>query len=335
MARYDFLDVHFLNVGHGDCTIIRHPGTKKRNEGRVSVIDINDWDHLKPDESEELVAGLGSFLERQQSSSGIFQKQITEEEYAEEYLDDPFSYYNEALSGLKHKVWRFISTHPDMDHLAGIRQFHNDVGFDVMWDTPHSKEMDTGNGWYERFNREDWYRYQEIRDEETDVQSLNPRRDVQQDYWQQDNIQVLHPTRNFVAEVDDQSNGYNDASYVLKIKHGNQAILFPGDAEEEAWKEILDYWDPDVLSDVTVLKAAHHGRKNGFHREAVELMDPDTVVISVGNKDEHDGYHLYYDACDDDTDIISTRQYGTVRAISTGRRTSIQLAEPDGIFDTP
>lgn len=335
MARYDFLEIHFLNVGHGDCTIIRHPGTEKRNEGRVSVIDINDWDHRKQNESEELVAGLGSFLEQQQSSSALFQKQMSEEEYAEKHLDDPVDYYNEAFSGLKNKVWRFISTHPDMDHLAGIKQFHDDVGFDVMWDTPHSKEMDTGDGWHEKFNREDWYRYQEIRKGDTDVQSLEPRRDVQQDYWQQDNIQILHPTRDFVAEVDDQSNGYNDVSYVLKIKHGNQAILLPGDAEEKAWEEILDYWGPDVLSDVTVLKAAHHGRKSGFHREAVELMDPDTVVVSVGNKDEHDGYHLYHDACDDDTNIISTRQYGTVRAISTGRRTSIQLAEPDGIFDIP
>ncbi|WP_312909935.1 ComEC/Rec2 family competence protein [Natronosalvus caseinilyticus] len=334
MVRYDHLDVHFLNVGHGDCTIIHHPKSEKRKEGRVSIIDINDWDHLKPEETDQFIAGLSSYLQ-QQSSSGYFEKQISEEEYAEEYLDDPVEYYQEAFSGLKNKVWRFISTHPDMDHLAGLKQFHEEIGFDVMWDTPHSKEMDTGDGWYEKFNREDWYRYEAIRGGETDVNNINPRRESQKNFWEQDNIQILHPSHSFVEEIDEQSSGYNDASYVLKLTHGNQAMLLPGDIEEDAWEEILDYWGPDVLSDVNILKASHHGRKSGFHREAIEEMDPDLVVVSVGNKDESDGYGLYWDACGDDTNIISTRQYGTVRAVSTGRRTMVSCAEPDGIFDLP
>lgn len=334
MVRYDHLDVHFLNVGHGDCTIIHHPESEKRKDGRVSIIDINDWDHLKPEETHQFIAGLSSYLE-QQSSSGYFEKQISQEEYAEEYLDDPVEYYQEAFSGLKNKVWRFISTHPDMDHLAGLKQFHEQVGFDVMWDTPHSKEMDTGDGWYEKFNREDWNRYEAIRDGETDVNNINPRRESQKNFWEQDNIQILHPSHSFVEEVDEQSSGYNDASYVLKLTHGNQAMLFPGDIEEDGWEEILDYWGADILSDINMLKASHHGRKSGFHREAIEEMDPDTVVVSVGNKDENDGYDLYRDACTDDTDIISTRQYGTVRAVSTGRRAMVSCAEPDGIFDLP
>ena len=334
MVRYNNLDVHFLNVGHGDCTIIHHPKSEKRKEGRVSVIDINDWDHLKSGEADRPIAGLSSFLE-QQSSSGFFKKQISEEEYAEKYLDDPTNYYKKKFGGLKNRVWRFISTHPDMDHLAGIKQFQEEVEFDVMWDNPHSKEMDTGDGWYEKFNREDWHRYEEIRSGETDVDNINPRRDTQKNFWEQDNIQILHPSRSFVSDIDQQSSGYNDISYVLKITHGNQAMLFPGDIEENAWKEIIDYWGIDILSDVDVLKASHHGRRSGFHREAVEEMDPSTVVVSVGNKDDNDGYDLYRDACGSDTDIISTRQYGTIRAISTGRRTIINRSEPDGIFDLP
>jgi beta-lactamase superfamily II metal-dependent hydrolase len=333
MARYDFLDVHFLNVGHGDCTIIRHPGSEKRKEGRISVVDIHDWDHLRQDESEELVAGLSSFLKSSLSSG--YQKHISEEEYAEEYLDDPVSYYQDEFSDVKNSVWRFISTHPDMDHLAGIKQFHEEIGFEVMWDTNHSKTLDTGDGWNEKFNREDWYRYKKIRQGDSDTKAIRPGRGSQKNFWEQDNIQILHPTGGFVDDVDSQSGGYNNASYVLKIKHGSQSFLLPGDVEEEAWKGILDYWPTDVLSDINILKASHHGRKSGFYRPAIEVMDPDTVIVSVGNKDEHDGYYLYRDACSSNTDILSTRQYGTVQAISTGRRTSIQLAEPDGIFDTP
>ena len=46
------LEVHFLNVDHGDCTIIRHPGDEHRQKGRVSFVDINDWKGRKNEEEE-------------------------------------------------------------------------------------------------------------------------------------------------------------------------------------------------------------------------------------------------------------------------------------------
>jgi hypothetical protein len=42
------LKVHFLNVGHGDCTIIRHP------DGRLTMIDINNAKDFDPTTAQEL-----------------------------------------------------------------------------------------------------------------------------------------------------------------------------------------------------------------------------------------------------------------------------------------
>ena len=42
------LKIHFLNVGHGDCTVIKHP------TGRLSIVDINNGDELDLESSEEL-----------------------------------------------------------------------------------------------------------------------------------------------------------------------------------------------------------------------------------------------------------------------------------------
>lgn len=332
---YDQLDVHFLNVGHGDCTIIRHPGTQNRDEGRVTIVDINDWSKFNDNTDEQLVAGLSYYLDQDSSQGALLHKQISEEEYAEKYLDDPVTYYNDVFSGLKNRVWRFISTHPDMDHLSGIRRFHDEIGFDVLWETGHDKEMDTGSGWNEEYNREDWYRYQEIRDDETSTNPIQPERGELGNYWEQDNIQILHPTEALVEDADNGANGYNDVSYVLKVKHRDQSLLLPGDIESDGWEAVLDNHSSRTLSDVNILKASHHGRRSGFHREAVELMDPDTVIVSVGNKDEYDAHDRYLDACSDDTDILSTRQYGTIRAIVRRGAASIQCAEPDGIFDLP
>lgn len=44
--------VHFLNVGHGDCTVIEHAS------GRLTVIDINNGDELDNDSQTEVLAEL-------------------------------------------------------------------------------------------------------------------------------------------------------------------------------------------------------------------------------------------------------------------------------------
>lgn len=44
------LEIHFLNVGHGDCTIIRHPS------GRITMVDINNGDEIDNDSFDEILS---------------------------------------------------------------------------------------------------------------------------------------------------------------------------------------------------------------------------------------------------------------------------------------
>lgn len=337
MSAQDWLYIHFLNVDHGDCTIIQHPNDhRKHGEGRISFIDINDWKHLKEEEGEELVAGLGEYLDQAASMSTF----MSQEEYAERYLDDPIEYYEEHYSGLRTNIWRFISTHPDMDHLSGLKRLDDKHGFDVMWDTEHTKEQDMDEDWPEQYSKEDWGRYKAIREGQTDHSNINPYRGHRQNYWKQDNVEILHPSKSYISDLNNDNDGtenqeYNNGSYVLKINHGNQAILLPGDAEEDAWDEIIDHWGIEVLEDITILKAAHHGVKSGFHREAVEAMDPNHIVLSVGRKSDTDAHHLYRDACSDGTQIWSTRQYGTMKFRVMERRAEPLPSVPEGIFNLP
>jgi hypothetical protein len=56
----------------------------------------------------------------------------------------------------------------------------------------------------------------------------------------------------------------------------------------------------------------------------------------VGKKDDQDAYDNYRSACSDETEILSTRQYGRIKAICTRPNSIIvDKAEPDGIFDLP
>ena len=221
-----------------------------------------------------------------------------------------------------------------------MNRLDEEIGFSVFWDTDHNRERDEDN-WYEVYEWADWELHEDIREGNTDHDNIQPTQGQQKKYWEHDNIEILHPSPEFVQELNEQNADlenpeYNDYSYVFKIQHGTRSILLPGDAEEEVWDQILEDWGTEALEDVHVLKAAHHGRKDGFHREAVEAMDPAYVIVSVGKKDEQDAYDNYRSACSDDTEILSTRQYGRIKAICTRPNSVIvDKAEPDGIFDLP
>jgi beta-lactamase superfamily II metal-dependent hydrolase len=340
------LEVHFLNVDHGDCTILRHPGDEHRKKGRVSFIDINDWKDKREEYYEEAIAGLSSRLSDLRVDvsrrSGFYSKQqISEEDYARQYLDDPVEYFRSDVAEQGQSIWRFICTHPDMDHISGLKRLCDEEDFSVFWDTNHEKDLNDADDWPPEYDPDDWDYYSNIRSEETSHQYLQPTRGSQQNYWEDDNIEILHPSPDFVRELnedneDDEQPEYNDISYVLKLSTRGGDILLPGDAEQDAWNEILDYWGPEKLEDVSILKASHHGREDGFHKEAIEAMNPEYVVVSVGPKPDTDAYQDYYRACDDETEIWSTRQYGTISFIITERGAVIpNRAEPDGIFDLP
>lgn len=336
MIPNDRLEVHFLNVDHGDCTIIRHPGDEHRKKGRISLVDINDFQNRKPDE-ENAIAGLSSFL----SADSTFRSQIDEEEYAKKYLDDPIDYFQSQVAERNQDIWRFICTHPDMDHISGLNRLGKEENVSIFWDTTHSKDLSDADYWPPEYDKQDWERYEAIRNGDTSHQHLSPRPGSNEKYWKQDQIEILHPTKEFSRELDEneqekESPEYNDISYILKLNARRGAILLPGDAEQAAWDEILDRYGPKKLSDVKVLKASHHGRKDGFHKEAVEAMNPEYVIVSVGTKDSADAHQKYARTCSDETKIWSTRQFGTISFTVSKRGAWISSrAEPDGIFNLP
>lgn len=330
LARTSSCEVHFLNVDHGDCTIIHHPGDSQHPEGRVSFVDIHDWkDKQNPD-----VAGLSYFLKDLFSSSGP----ESEEEYVHGYLNDPVEYFRNHIDDGGIGVWRFIATHPDMDHLSGLERLDKEVEITEFWDTFHNKTLSPDpDEWPERFDPGDWKRYEQIRHGQTDHHYIQPTKGTKTSTWRDDDIDILHPSSAYIQQLNEKYAEYanpqfNGLSYVLKINTAAGAILLPGDIDsDEPWERVLDY--ADDLGDVRVLKAAHHGRKNGLHKEAVRKMDPEYVILSVGKKDEYDAHAEYTRLCRADTKVYSTRQHGRIKAVATQEgELEIDLEYPDGIF---
>jgi beta-lactamase superfamily II metal-dependent hydrolase len=291
--------VHFLNVNSGDCSIIQH------GSGRNTVIDVCNAKALTP---------LEQFYGLMQSSQAAIEKGINGNFNQKKYPVNPITYMKER--GID-KVWRFIATHPDMDHLDGIQAFFNAFAPDNFWDTDNNCEKEWGDGNNGGFSEADWSFYKKLRDgRPTD----NPKRLTlyagdNGPFWNRDEngnagadgITVLAPTRELVTNGN-SCEEYNDSSYVLlyQTRSGNR-ILFAGDSHDATWEHILKNHGSDV-KDIDVLIAPHHGRKSDRDWEFLDVVNP--MLTFFGNAPAE---HLAYSAWKNrDLGYITNNQAGSI-----------------------
>lgn len=305
------LKIHFLNVGHGDCTFIELPS------GRLMMIDINNSTSLPYDDEVALAMehsmNLTEFksMEIAKSASGTYLSKSWED-YYKGLLVDPVDYYREHFAG--QSIFRYIQTHPDLDHMSGLFRFfwQEEVTLENFWDTDHTKSFVEEDFEHSPFEWANWVVYQLLRlghgVNDSTHKALKKYRDETGDYWTDDKIEILSPTRDLVATCNDKGES-NDLSYVLRVNYGGRSIILPGDAEKRAWDSMLAHYGTDLSCDI--LKASHHGRRSGYHQDAVTAMDPSLVVCSVGKKPTTDAS---VDYARHGAQVLSTRYNGTITA---------------------
>lgn len=80
-----------------------------------------------------------------------------------------------------------------------------------------------------------------------------------------------------------KENSLNNNSLVMKMIYKNFSMLFTGDIEEIAERNILDiYKDNSDILKSDVLKTAHHGSKTSSINEILKLVKPKMALIGVG-----------------------------------------------------
>jgi len=319
------LVVHFLNVGHGDCTVIAHPS------GRLTMIDCNasvDYDSESQREFVEErarrlsanplasaaigggIAGFSPFGLDTRAPGGAISDQLgylSALDEARRELTDPIEFMLRRYPG--RRLWRYVQSHPDLDHMRGIKRLSEAVGFDNFWDTAHTKPAPN---FQSDDDEADWTFYQRLRS--GGGQSLRFHRGDERFAFARDEgglpggdqIEVLSPTPALVQACNDRTES-NDLSYVLRVRHAGRGVLLPGDAESVAWAVMRLHYASSLRSDV--LKAAHHGRDSGYDLEALKLIAPTAVIVSVGRKPPTDASNKYHAQCGW---VMSTRYYGDI-----------------------
>jgi competence protein ComEC len=289
-----YTDVHILNVGRGSCTVIDSPS------GRATMIDINDGGKLRPEEYEAI---------KQRSSLTFLAEALIAKE--EQLLDDPIEWFTAHIGT---SMFRFILSHPDRDHMAGIRRLlSSNAGIDItnFWDYDHTRrrtEADYPNNeagwldwqWYYGFHKQ--YPWEGV----TWPNRLSPLRGATGNFWTDDSIQILSPTTSLIADCD-KCDEYNDSSYVIAVNHGpTSRLLAPGDVESKAWNGMIA---AGALGKANVLIASHHGRNSGYHEGAMDIIQPEVVIISSDVIPAKDDAIKKYKAR---ATVFSTRDHGTL-----------------------
>ncbi len=271
--------IHFLNVKEGDCSIVEH------YSGHKTVIDVCNAKRVEAVD-EALMAAMAK---SERGISGNFQQK--------KWPVNPISYMRDH--GMS-SIFRYVQTHPDMDHMDGIEALFDGFSPTNFYDTDNTKEMPTSNWQGSPYRESDWKFYKRLRD--TNPQT-NPKRltlysgdrgAYRNQNWEGksggDGIQILAPTKELVDAANEADNDYNRCSYVILYRTGDNRIVFGGDSHDETWDHILKHHEAAV-TDIDILIAPHHGRKSGRSYKFLDTLTP-TLTFFGNARSEH----LAYDA---------------------------------------
>jgi len=263
---------HFLNVGKGNCTIIEFPSE------RLSVIDVDD-SRVISDYDRTLMEKAGKAR-----------------------LTNPIDYITSKFKD--REIFRFILTHPDMDHMSGIKGLFKGKYVRNFWDTENDKYIDPDTWENSPYDREDWNFYQNVRQSDENPIVLKIYRDAEADCcWTKDSIRILAPTESLVKEANENED-WDHLSYVLMIEYAGRKILLGGDATKKSLEDIIEYYGEGYLES-NVLFAPNHGSANHISKEILDVINPDLIVVSVAEGVDYarDLYSRY-------GSVLSTKYYG-------------------------
>lgn len=270
-----------MNVKQGDCTWIKH---FNGNNTVIDVFNAKKEQEAKADETNRIREALISIEAKNKGIGGNFMQK--------EHPVNPIKYIKSF--GIS-SIFRFIVTHPDMDHLGGIKDFFDEFSLFNVWDTDNEKEMGSFSG--SPYSEEDWKFYKEIRDRVNTSQTrLTLFSGSKGKYYNQNDgngggngLHILAPTKKLLEEANEKGD-YNDASYVILYRPSNGSrVVIAGDSHDKTWEHILENWEEDVRN-CDILLAPHHGRDSKRSYEFLDVLNP--KITFFGNAKSQ---HLAYD----------------------------------------
>ncbi len=130
-------------------------------------------------------------------------------------------------------------------------------------------------------------------------------------------LQVLHPAQSFSGDA-------NGSSIVVSMVYGSVKFLFTGDADSEAESDMLS-----SLSDVDILKIAHHGSRYSSSPEFLSAVKPEVAIYCAGTGNSYG--HPHAETINvlnmAGTKVYGTDTHGTITVKTDGKTCVITTAK--------
>lgn len=285
MAEFEVI---FADVGQGDCTLLRMPN------GEYMLVDV----YRCP-------------------GNGI----------------DVFKLLDEVLpdgSGGRKRLDYLVITHAHDDHITGIGDLYERYEVENLWVPQHEDRKQVAKHFDE---------YQKVVDKHPAERLYRPqgsRTPLDVDLGEHLVVRCFSPPGYIeigAGLTDEEAKKVIHANcLVLRVCYQEASVVLTGDSDIVCWKRVIDYYKgrtaeetgTEVL-DATVLHASHHGSRTFFKDggedaepwlEGLETIDPEAVIVSVGEGNRHKHPHedmmaAYRDHVGDEN-VYETREVGSV-----------------------
>ena len=195
-------------------------------------------------------------------------------------------------------IFRYVQSHPDMDHMDGLSDLARSYTITNFWDTENTKPKPEEFGY--GFREEDWDAYQTLRkNAKFRLRDTNPIGLAHGGSFPY-NVYVLNPSK-FLLDEGNKIEDWNLLSYIILIEYEGLKLLLGGDASDAAWESVYNWTQKNaeaekLLSGVTIFKVSHHGKNSSYcGAEILNLTNPQKIVISKGSTDDgSSAYGKYY-----------------------------------------
>lgn len=184
-------------------------------------------------------------------------------------------------AGVK-KIDYLVITHPHYDHTSGMKEVSQNFEVKEVWISDFEPDR-------KKVGEESYQKYMEykkiienLKSKGTYITTPTAKREPYKS-MNGTKIYCYGPSANPSESTEEDIHA---SSMVIRIEHGKSSALFVGDINHKGWERLKTHYGDDMKS--TVFHASHHGSESGCDKEAMEYIQPQHTVISVGeNKFGH------------------------------------------------
>ena len=197
---------------------------------------------------------------------------------SDEILDEIEEEQKSTVDGLS-RIKRFISTHPDQDHISGLNRFDDRFEYLNFYAVENdvTKSEETA----------DFKRYKKLRDGE---KAFYIKQGIRRRWLNQDGegrgqsgifmrwpIVTNQHYKDALKQAEDGGSPNNISPIIRYGLVGGAAVMWMGDLETDFMEKIKDAITPDSAH---ILFAPHHGRKSGrVPKDWLDAIGPKIIVV--------------------------------------------------------